>query len=137
MKYYVFHVLDFGLYEAATFGLIGVVSAMQGWIIFISQWEYWMFLFYFLIPANILIYGVNDMFDYETDKLNPKKGTYEALVTPEKNKMLWIWIAVTNIPFFFFVLLSARESMISFIRFSFLCILLFGTSYTCKSTPHH
>jgi lycopene elongase/hydratase (dihydrobisanhydrobacterioruberin-forming) len=28
---------------------------------------------YFLIPANIWIYGINDIYDYETDKLNPKK----------------------------------------------------------------
>ena len=38
------------------------------------------FVVYFLIPANILIYGINDIFDYDTDKLNPKKGTYEAFI---------------------------------------------------------
>ena len=31
------------------------------------------FALYFLIPANIRIYGINDIYDYETDKLNPKK----------------------------------------------------------------
>lgn len=29
---------------------------------------------YFLIPANIYLYGVNDLFDKEIDKLNPKKS---------------------------------------------------------------
>ena len=28
---------------------------------------------YFLLPANLLIYGINDIFDFETDRLNPKK----------------------------------------------------------------
>ncbi|MEO7673038.1 MAG: lycopene elongase, partial [Pyrinomonadaceae bacterium] len=37
---------------------------------------------YFLFPANLLIYGINDIFDFETDKLNPKKQEYEALVQP-------------------------------------------------------
>jgi 4-hydroxybenzoate polyprenyltransferase len=32
-----------------------------------------LFGLYFLIPANIRIYGINDIYDYETDKLNPKK----------------------------------------------------------------
>jgi 4-hydroxybenzoate polyprenyltransferase len=123
----------FWLYEAATFGIIGVVSAMQGWT-FIYRWEYWVFLFYFLIPANILIYGVNDIFDYETDKLNPKKGTYEALVTPEKNKSLWIWIAVTNIPFFFFVLLS-YESMIAFSVFLFCAFFYSAPPIRAKARP--
>ena len=46
----------FWLYEAATFGLVGTVGALQG-ISFFSDWRYWVFAFYFLIPANILIFG--------------------------------------------------------------------------------
>ncbi len=94
----------FWLYEAATFGLVGTVAALTG-LSFFGTWQYWVFALYFLIPANILIYGINDIFDYETDKLNPKKGddAYEALVPPERQRALWKWILVTNIPFFFFV----------------------------------
>lgn len=29
---------------------------------------------FFLIPYNLLMYGVNDVFDYESDKRNPRKG---------------------------------------------------------------
>lgn len=35
-------------------------------------------LVYFLVPANVLLYGVNDWFDADIDRLNPKKGTREA-----------------------------------------------------------
>ena len=99
----------FWLYEAATFGLVGTVGALQG-LSFFSDWRYWVFALYFLIPANILIYGINDIFDYETDKLNPKKGdnAYEALVPPERQRSLWKWIIFTNVPFFFFVPLSTQ-----------------------------
>lgn len=94
----------FWLYEAATFGLVGTVGAING-LSFFSNWHYWVFALYFLIPANILIYGINDIFDYDTDKLNPKKGdnAYEALVGPDKSRALWKWIVATNIPFFFVV----------------------------------
>jgi lycopene elongase/hydratase (dihydrobisanhydrobacterioruberin-forming) len=54
---------------------------------------------YFTFPANLLIYGVNDIFDYETDKHNPKKEAYETLVKPKEQKQLWRWIAITNAPF--------------------------------------
>jgi len=33
---------------------------------------------YFLVPANVLLYGVNDIFDAEVDSTNPKKDDKEA-----------------------------------------------------------
>lgn len=53
---------------------------------------------YFLFPANLLIYGVNDIFDFETDKLNPKKQDYEALVQPADRRGLITAILATNLP---------------------------------------
>ena len=35
--------------------------------------EVWLLGLYLTLPANLLIYGVNDLFDVETDRLNPKK----------------------------------------------------------------
>ena len=32
---------------------------------------------FFSLPANLFIYGVNDIYDYDTDKLNAKKENYE------------------------------------------------------------
>jgi 4-hydroxybenzoate polyprenyltransferase len=34
---------------------------------------------YFLIPYNLLMYGVNDVFDYESDIQNPRKGGIEGM----------------------------------------------------------
>jgi 4-hydroxybenzoate polyprenyltransferase len=34
---------------------------------------------YFLIPYNLLMYGVNDVFDYESDIRNPRKGGIEGM----------------------------------------------------------
>ena len=55
---------------------------------------------YFLIPYNLAMYGINDVFDYESDLLNPRKGGIEgALLDPARHRNLLILIAVTNIPF--------------------------------------
>src|SRR5258708_37045112 len=36
----------------------------------------WLGLFFVLFPLGILLYGVNDIVDAETDALNPRKGTF-------------------------------------------------------------
>lgn len=43
---------------------------------------------YFLIGVNILIYGVNDLADEDTDALNDKKGDYEHQLKTQERKGL-------------------------------------------------
>lgn len=41
----------------------------------------WLFVvgtLFFLIPYNLLMYGINDVFDYESDMQNPRKGSIEG-----------------------------------------------------------
>lgn len=38
----------------------------------------WLFFAYALLPANLLVYGVNDIFDAEVDAQNPKKDGRET-----------------------------------------------------------
>jgi 4-hydroxybenzoate polyprenyltransferase len=35
---------------------------------------------FFLIPYNLLMYGINDVFDYESDINNPRKGGVEGAI---------------------------------------------------------
>jgi len=57
------------------------------------------FLF-FLIPYNLLMYGINDVFDYESDVRNPRKGGVEgALLPPEMHRTMLVWSAVVPVPF--------------------------------------
>jgi 4-hydroxybenzoate polyprenyltransferase len=55
---------------------------------------------YFLIPYNLAMYGINDVFDYESDLHNPRKGGVEgALLDPSVHRTT-LWAAIiTNIPF--------------------------------------
>lgn len=55
---------------------------------------------YFLIPYNLMMYGVNDVYDYESDLRNPRKGGVEgALLPPRIHKKLLYTVALINIPF--------------------------------------
>lgn len=55
---------------------------------------------WFLIPYNLLMYGVNDVFDYESDLRNPRKGGLEGIVLAQRWHRLTLWAAVvTNLPF--------------------------------------
>ena len=67
---------------------------------------------FFLIPYNLLMYGVNDVFDYESDLHNPRKGGIEgALATKSTHKTI-IWTSMLScLPFI--VYLVATESLIS------------------------
>jgi lycopene elongase/hydratase (flavuxanthin-forming) len=55
---------------------------------------------YFLAPYNLLLYGVNDLYDYESDRLNPRKGgaIEGGLMSPKRTRVLWTAIALTNLP---------------------------------------
>jgi 4-hydroxybenzoate polyprenyltransferase len=54
-------------------------------------------LWYFTLPANLWIYGWNDIADGDTDKFNSKKWSYEAKIDhwEDSKKMLkqniWLW----------------------------------------------
>lgn len=50
--------------------------------------EFFVYLFYFIFPANVLLYGINDYWDRDTDLLNPKKEAKEYLVRDEELNML-------------------------------------------------
>lgn len=44
---------------------------------------------FFLIPYNLLMYGINDVFDYESDLRNPRKGGAEgALLDPSLHRLV-------------------------------------------------
>ena len=60
---------------------------------------------YFLIPYNLAMYGINDVFDYESDLRNPRKGGVEgALLDRSMHRPTLIAAAVSNVPFLVFLL---------------------------------
>lgn len=55
---------------------------------------------YFLIPYNIAMYGINDVYDYESDLRNPRKGGVEGAVLDRALHRPVLWaVVVSNVPF--------------------------------------
>jgi len=61
---------------------------------------------YFLIPYNLAMYGINDVFDYESDLRNPRKGGVEgALLDRGMHRPTIIAAIATNVPFLVYLVL--------------------------------
>jgi len=55
---------------------------------------------YFLVPYNLAMYGINDVFDYASDLANPRKGGIEGALLAPRIHRATLWAAVvTNVPF--------------------------------------
>ncbi|MFF2368982.1 prenyltransferase [Agromyces sp. NPDC058110] len=51
---------------------------------------------FFLVPYNLLMYGVNDVYDYESDLRNPRKGGAEgALLDPSLHRTV-VWAGIVT-----------------------------------------
>jgi 4-hydroxybenzoate polyprenyltransferase len=55
---------------------------------------------FFLIPYNFAMYGINDVFDYQSDLRNPRKGGVEgALLEPRWHRLV-LWLSgILALPF--------------------------------------
>ncbi len=86
------------------------------------------FLF-FLIPYNLLMYGVNDVFDYESDLRNPRKGGIEgALLEPKYHLPMLLVSLHLPVPFVWYLALQgdAQSNLI-------LAVVLFSVlAYSLK-----
>ncbi len=55
---------------------------------------------FFLVPYNVAMYGINDVFDYESDLRNPRKGGVEGAVLDQSLHATTLWaVVITNVPF--------------------------------------
>jgi len=83
-------------------------------------------LLFFLVPANLLLYGLNDLFDADTDAANPKKEDKEHRVVAEERRIVAIGVtACTGL----LVLLIAVASS-TFERFMLLAFLALSVGYS-------
>ncbi|CAM4254722.1 prenyltransferase [Gillisia hiemivivida] len=108
----------FWMYVLGTF-LVGVISSGN---LFLYDDSTTLLLIafgvFFSLPANVFIYGVNDIYDYQTDIYNDKKIKYESVLKLEKHKSLWIIIVLLLIPFvplFFMVNVPTKLALLLFL----------------------
>ncbi|MEV5071192.1 prenyltransferase [Microbacterium sp. LMI12-1-1.1] len=48
---------------------------------------------FFLVPYNLAMYGINDVFDYESDLRNPRKGGAHGAVLDRRMHRVTLWAA--------------------------------------------
>ena len=84
---------------------------------------------YFLFAYNLLLYGINDIFDYESDVKNPRKNSVEGgLVDKKKHQTLWLVIAGVNIPFLGYLFYTSSNVARVILFFT----ILFCFTYSAK-----
>lgn len=69
---------------------------------------------FFLIPYNLLMYGINDVFDYESDLTNPRKGGVEgALLDRRVHRVTLLVAALLPVPFVVYLIaVGSRASWV-------------------------
>jgi 4-hydroxybenzoate polyprenyltransferase len=66
---------------------------------------------YFLIPYNLAMYGINDVFDYASDLANPRKGGIEgALLSPRIHRATLWAAAATSVPFLVYLVIVGNPA---------------------------
>ena len=90
---------------------------------------------FFSLPANVLIYGVNDIYDYQTDILNEKKVDYESVLQPEKHRNLWIWTLLLVAPFLVLFVFIGLPTQIALLVFLFTGVFYSARPIRAKSKP--
>lgn len=84
---------------------------------------------FFLVPYNLVLYGVNDVFDYESDMNNPRKGGVEGAVTPKKFHPIILWTSVLlSLPFV--VVLILEGNTVSNVTLAL--VMFFVLAYSAK-----
>ncbi len=92
-------------------------------------------ILYLTYPVNLLIYGVNDIADRDTDAFNFKKGTYENLLESQQVKALIKMIVFTNLPFLLLVFYLPFNSIIQLLLFWFFSIFYSLKPIRAKAIP--
>ncbi len=82
---------------------------------------------YFLIPYNFAMYGINDVFDYESDLHNPRKGGAEgALLDRSLHRRTLIAAAVTNVPFLVYLVVVGSPLSWLVLAFSVFAVIAYS-----------
>lgn len=93
------------------------------------RWDIIPFLIWVTFPFNLLIYGINDIFDQETDNINARKGGMEgAKISPREVVPIFVAVAVTNIPFLIYFAFTVPPAAMAW-------ILAYGLFFYFYSSP--
>lgn len=91
---------------------------------------------FFLIPYNLLMYGINDVYDYESDLKNPRKGGVEGAAVPKKyHAFLLAWSYLLPVPFIIALAILAPSSIAVLVACLFFVIAYSAKGLRFKEIP--
>jgi 4-hydroxybenzoate polyprenyltransferase len=92
---------------------------------------------YFLVPANLFLYGVNDRFDADLDRVNPKKGDAgrEVRFDPDRDRVDLAVTAVAGALALPFVAVLPPAGTLALVAFLVLAVAYSAPPSRFKTTP--
>lgn len=82
---------------------------------------------FFLIPYNVAMYGINDVFDYESDLRNPRKGGAHGAILDRSLHTPTLWAAgVLSAPFVVFLLVAGPPASWPVLALSLLAVVFYS-----------
>lgn len=87
----------------------------------------WTGALFFLIPYNLLMYGINDVFDYESDLRNPRKGGIEGALLDPKWHAITVQAAVWScVPFVVYLTVIGTSSSTSWLYLTLFAVIAYS-----------
>ena len=87
----------------------------------------WCGVLFFLIPYNLLMYGINDVFDYESDLRNPRKGGIEGALLDPKWHALTLKAAVWScLPFIGYLTVAGNSASTGILYFTIFMVIAYS-----------
>jgi 4-hydroxybenzoate polyprenyltransferase len=87
----------------------------------------WIGALFFLIPYNLLMYGINDVFDYESDLRNPRKGGIEGALLDPKWHAVTVQAAVWScVPFVVYLTVIGTSSSTSWLYLTLFAVIAYS-----------
>ncbi|WP_188079155.1 prenyltransferase [Actinotalea subterranea] len=82
---------------------------------------------FFLIPYNLLMYGINDVFDYESDLANPRKGGVEgALLDRRLHRTTLLAAVLLPVPFVAYLVAVGSPVSWAVLAFSLFAVVAYS-----------
>lgn len=109
----------------------GSVESASDWVLVVVM------TLFFLGPYNLLMYGINDVFDYESDIANPRKGGVEGMREARSfHPTIIRWSVASTLPFVvYFALHSTTAALMGFIAVLFFVVAYSAPVLRFKERP--
>ncbi len=89
--------------------------------------DFWLGCLFFLVPYNLAMYGINDVFDYESDMRNPRKGGVEgSVLDPALHRPTLLAAVFSCLPFVLYFLVTAPWAAKAMLVFSLFAVVAYS-----------